>query len=483
VKSLSISGRLILLIAACGLIMAGTAAVAILSLNGANATSSRLLSKLGSGDELAFRVIDSVEGLQNTMQSLMREKDIDVLEKLVAEYDKLIADSRAGAASLSSYDAGFAGALEELLKADAAVLDLVLKADSANAIQAFIQNSSPAAKKIFERIGSIHAAMAKGVGQDRAKAEASSRSLILLVTAVIAAGDLEADVSGIDLRRGDEAGEMARALKEMRDKLYGVVSKVQSSAYAVTTGSSQVSATAQALAQGTSEQAAAAEQVSASVEEMASGVKQNAENAATTESLAERSAKGAEEGGRATAQTLEAMREIAGKIGIIEDIARQTNLLALNAAIEAARAGETGKGFAVVASEVRKLAERSQVAAKEISGLSAKSVEVAAKGGSVLAEVVPEIRKTSDLVREIAASSKEQGIGVGQIGEAISQLDRVIQQHAASGEELASMARAMAEEASSLDEAIAYFSTGRAGPGSRAIAIAPGSGGDTIGGG
>ncbi len=510
-KSLSISGRLILLIAACGLIMAGTAAVTLSALGSSNATSSRLLSELGASDETAFKVITSVEGLQSLLQTLIREKDIDVLEKLVADYDKLVADVKAGGMTLSAYDKDFSPAIAELVEADAAVEDLVLKADSMNALQAYIDRSSPASKKILDSIGAIHVKMAAAVGQDRAKAESASRALVTVVLVVVAAllalvvalglilarsiskpisrsvvlarsiasGDLSADVAEVDLRRGDEAGELAKALKDMRDKLYGVVAKVQSSVTSVTTGSSQVRETAEALAQGTSEQAAAAEQVSSSVEEMASAIKQNSENSIATESLAQRSAKGAEEGGAATTQTLAAMKDIAGRIGIIEEIARQTNLLALNAAIEAARAGEAGKGFAVVASEVRKLAERSQIAAKEISELSARSLDVAARGGKVLADVVPDIKRTADLVREISASSREQSAGVDQIGQAMNQLDQVIQQHAAAGEELASMARSMAEEAEDLNGAIAFFTTDStadsARPGTRAIALAEGS--------
>ena len=471
--------------------MAGTAALAVSALASAHSASSRLLSALGTGDEQAFRLLASIEGLQTTTQSLMREKDIDLLETLVAGFDKLVAETRAGAAGFASLDPDFPAAMEGLVRADSLVRDLVLKADSANAIQSYIEAASPLIERIVLRIGAIHAATVKIVTTDKAREESFSRALVaalvlgvaaLIALALalgiglarsiskpiarsvalargIASGDLLAEVDSADLGRRDETGLLANALMDMRERLNDVVSSVQSSVSAVAKGSAQLKATAESLARDTSAQAAAAEEVSSSIEEMASAIKQNSHNALETETSAGKSAKGADEGGEATARTLAAMTDIAGRTGIIEEIARQTNLLALNAAIEAARAGESGKGFAVVASEVRKLAERSQVAAKEITELSTRSVEVAARGGSVLAAIVPEMRKTSDLVREIAASSREQSLGVDQIGKAMNQLDGAIQRNAASGEELASMAGILASEAVNLGESIAFFTT------------------------
>jgi methyl-accepting chemotaxis protein len=225
----------------------------------------------------------------------------------------------------------------------------------------------------------------------------------------------------------------------------------------LTTGSQELSSNAQLMSQGASEQAAAAEEASSSMEQMSSNIRQNADNAAQTEKIAIKSSEAAQEGGRAVQETVKAMKEIASKISIIEEIARQTNLLALNAAIEAARAGEHGKGFAVVASEVRKLAERSQRAAGEISSLSSNSVDIAEKAGELLLKIVPDIQKTAELVQEISASSKEQDSGAEQINKAIQQLDQIIQQNASAAEEMSSTAEELATQAVQLQSAITFF--------------------------
>jgi methyl-accepting chemotaxis protein len=198
---------------------------------------------------------------------------------------------------------------------------------------------------------------------------------------------------------------------------------------------------------------------------MSANIKQNADNAMQTEKIAVKSAADAQEGGKAVTQTVAAMKEIAGKISIIEEIARQTNLLALNAAIEAARAGEHGKGFAVVASEVRKLAERSQMAAAEISELSSSSVEVAEKAGEMLSAMLPDIQRTAGLVQEISAASKEQDTGTEQINKAIQQLDQVIQQNAAAAEEMSATAEELANQSEQLQSTISFFKVGNTGAG------------------
>jgi len=270
----------------------------------------------------------------------------------------------------------------------------------------------------------------------------------------VADGDLTAD---IDLDQKDEVGNLADSLKRMIAKLRDIVAEVKSAADNVAAGSEELSASSEQMSQGASEQAAAAEEASSSMEEMASNIRQNADNAAQTEKIAVKSSKDADESGQAVSQTVNAMKEITEKISIIEEIARQTNLLALNAAIEAARAGEHGKGFAVVASEVRKLAERSQTAAAEINELAGSSMGVAQKAGEMLAQLVPDIQRTAELVQEIAAASNEQNTGADQINQAIQQLDQVIQQNASASEEMASTSEELAGQAEQLQSTIAFF--------------------------
>jgi len=262
----------------------------------------------------------------------------------------------------------------------------------------------------------------------------------------------------VELKKRSENDDLMDSLANMVDKLKEIVREVQAAADGVATGGQQLSATAQTLSQGATEQAASAEEISSSMEEMSSSIKQNADNASQTEKISNKSATDAREGGKAVNQTVAAMKEIATKISIIEEIARQTNLLALNAAIEAARAGEHGKGFAVVASEVRKLAERSQTAAGEISELSGRSVQVAEAAGQMLTAILPDIQRTAELVQEISASSKEQDAGADQINRAIQQLDQVIQQNASAAEEMASTTEELAGQAEQLKSTIAFFS-------------------------
>ena len=261
----------------------------------------------------------------------------------------------------------------------------------------------------------------------------------------------------IDAHNEDETGKALTAMKSMVAKLQGVVADVKNAADNVASGSQQISASAGQMSQGTTEQAASTEEASSSIEEMNATIKQNADNAMQTEKIALKSATDAQETGKAVSQTVSAMKDIAGKISIIEEIARQTNLLALNAAIEAARAGEHGKGFAVVASEVRKLAERSQSAAGEISNLSRSSVQVAEQAGAMLAKLVPDIQKTAELVQEITASSKEQSSGAEQINGSIQQLNRVVQQNAGAAEEMASTAEELSSQAEQLQSVVAFF--------------------------
>ena len=259
------------------------------------------------------------------------------------------------------------------------------------------------------------------------------------------------------IKKRSEEDSLMEALQSMVTKLKDVVREVQTAADNVASGSQELSASAQQMSQGATEQAASAEEVSSSMEEMTSSIKQNADNSIQTEKIAMKSAADAKTGGKAVTETVAAMKEIATKINIIEEIARQTNLLALNAAIEAARAGEHGKGFAVVAAEVRKLAERSQKAAGEIGSLSTSSVEIAEKAGDLLEKMLPDIQKTAELVQEISASSKEQDTGAEQISKAIQQLDSVIQQNASASEEMASTSEELSSQAEQLKDTISFF--------------------------
>ena len=267
----------------------------------------------------------------------------------------------------------------------------------------------------------------------------------------------------LDASGKDEIGQLMRAMDGMVDKLSQVVTEVNGGAEALAGASEEVSATAQSLSQAASEQAAGVEETSASMEQMTASISQNTENAKVTDGMATKAASEASEGGEAVKATVVAMKQIAQKIGIIDDIAYQTNLLALNAAIEAARAGEHGKGFAVVAAEVRKLAERSQVAAEEIANVASSSVELAEKAGRLLDTIVPNIRKTSDLVQEITAASEEQSSGVGQINAAVTQLSQTTQQNASSSEELAATAEEMSSQAEQLQQAMSFFKIAGAG--------------------
>jgi methyl-accepting chemotaxis protein len=268
----------------------------------------------------------------------------------------------------------------------------------------------------------------------------------------ISQGDLTVQAHALSDR-----DSLGNALIQMLESLRRTVHQVTGASANVASGSQQMSATAQQLSQGSTEQAAAAEESTSAMEQMAASVQQNAENARQTDKIASMAAEDAKSGGEAVVRTVDAMKKIAEKINIIEEIARKTDLLALNAAVEAARAGEHGKGFAVVASEVRKLAERSQTAAAEISRLTVDGVKTAEGAGQLLIKLVPDIRKTAELVREISAASSEQSSAASQVNKAMQQLDQVIQQNATASGEMASTSDELASQAESLQASIRFF--------------------------
>jgi methyl-accepting chemotaxis protein len=318
-----------------------------------------------------------------------------------------------------------------------------------------------------DEIGKLLAALDRMI---RAEREAAG------VAASLAQGDLTVNVSP----RSDKDA-LLTSMAAMVAKLREVVGEVQSGAETVASGSEEMSASAESLSQGASEQASAVEESSSAMEQMVASISHNADNSRQTETIAVKAAADARESGAAVDQAVAAMKEIASKISIIEEIARQTDLLALNAAVEAARAGEHGRGFAVVASEVRKLAERSQAAATEITKISRSSTEVAELAGSLLAKLVPDIQKTADLVQEINAASQEQSQGASQVNRALQQLDTVVQQNASASEELSSTAEELSAQSEQLHASISFFQSetiqvGRPGPKRNVKPLAPGRG-------
>jgi methyl-accepting chemotaxis protein len=270
----------------------------------------------------------------------------------------------------------------------------------------------------------------------------------------IAAGDLTVSV---EVTANDELGKLQLAMREMTARLAKIVGDMRAGAASLASAAGQVALAAQSVSQGTSEQAASVEETTASLEEMSASIAQNAESSRQTEESAVRTAKAAEDSGKAVLDTVAAMKAIASKTTVIEEVAYQTNLLALNAAIEAARAAEHGRGFAVVAAEVRRLAERSQSAAAEIADVAARSVAVADKSGAMLLDLVPSMRKSAELVQEVAAASREQASGVDQVSKAMAQVDTVTQRNAASAEELASASEQVNAQAEALRQLTSFF--------------------------
>jgi methyl-accepting chemotaxis protein len=287
-----------------------------------------------------------------------------------------------------------------------------------------------------------------------------TRSVVTPVAGVVVAlermaqGDLR-ELPSVD--RADEAGRLQAAMRATAERIATVIAEVRGGAEALTGAAAQVSATSQSLSQGTGEQAASVEETTSSLEEMSASITQNAEAARQSEAMAKSGVRSADAGGAAVKETVEAMRAIAERIGIVEEIAYQTNLLALNAAIEAARAGEHGRGFAVVASEVRRLAERSRVAAEEIGRLTAASIDLAAQAGTALDTVVPEVERTAALVEQISSGSAAQGTSAARVSGALRNLEEIGGRNAAAAEELSSTAEELAAQAEALRDAIGFF--------------------------
>ena len=486
--------KLLLTFAVVIAMLLGTAVYSISTLGQVNGNWSDTLSgpaeRLRLAQNLDIAILQQLRQQKNIVLSASLDETTGYIAKSDAARTAFEADLAKILANTTDQDMAYWTQIKDLSvtwrDADDRIRNLMLAGDSAGAHQISSNQAREASTKIdnvLAQVFDVERGRLKQADLDAADAYANARSILIILAAVacvialvsaiwivisinrginravktvqtVAEGDL---TEYAEITARDEIGELLGHVNSMIERLRGVVADALSASDNVSSGSQQLSAGSEQLSQGATEQASSAEEASASMEEMAANIKQNADNAAQTEKIARQSAKDAEISGQAVDRAVNAMRTIAEKISIVQEIARQTDLLALNAAVEAARAGEHGRGFAVVASEVRKLAERSQAAAAEISSLSGETVTVATEAGDMLSRLVPDIRKTAELVAEISAACREQDIGASQINEAIQQLDKVTQQNAGASEEMSATSEELAAQAEELQASIAFF--------------------------
>ncbi|HTQ54269.1 MAG TPA: methyl-accepting chemotaxis protein, partial [Bryobacteraceae bacterium] len=408
---------------------------------------NRILAQISNGkiDEL---IAQTYKGDHEKMKVAVNNVGI-VLQSLQKELGRLTGAAKDGKLAERGNVEQFQGAYAEIVRGVNAVLDAVIAPlnVAANYVDRISKGDLPP-----QITDSYHGEF--NTIKNNLNALIGAMEDVTHAATEIAQGNLT-----VAVRERSVHDKLMQALISMVAGLTRTVSDIRSIAGEVASASQAISTSSVQVSNGASAQAASAEEASSSMEEMVSNIKQNADNAQQTERIATKSAKDAQESGKSVLAAVAAMKEIANKISIIEEIARQTNLLALNAAIEAARAGEHGKGFAVVAAEVRKLAERSQKAAGEINQLSGTTVKVSEKAGEMLDKLVPDIQKTAELVQEITAASKEQDTGAEQINQALQQLEKVIQQNASASEEMASTTEELTAQADQLMTALGFFRT------------------------